>query len=150
MTLKLHASVIVTYRCNAKGYMCDAWKNPTKPEEEIGLDVIEKIPDLFFANITGGESFVRQDLEDIVKLLKKKSKRTVISTNGFFADKIIALCKKYPEVGIRMSMEGLCKTNDTIRGIPEGFNRIIKTLFDLRAMGDERYWLWSYSTGSKS
>ncbi len=135
MSLKLHASIIVTYRCNARCNMCNAWKNPTKPEEEIGLDVIEKLPDLFFANITGGEPFVRRDVEDIVELLKKKSKRIVISTNGFFTDRIIALCKKYPEVGIRISMEGLCKTNDTIRGIPEGFDRIIKTLFDLRAIG---------------
>jgi len=30
--------------------MCEAWKHPTKPSEEIGLDVIEKLPEMFFTN----------------------------------------------------------------------------------------------------
>ena len=70
--------------------MCDVWHNPTKPAEEIGLDVIEKLPEMFFTNITGGEVFCRQDLSEIVALLRKKTKRIVISTNGYFTDKIIA------------------------------------------------------------
>ena len=90
---KLHASIILTYRCNAKCNMCYAWKNPTKPSEEIGVDVISKLPEMFFTNITGGEPFVRQDLPEIVEVLRRKSKRIVISTNGYFTDRIIALLK---------------------------------------------------------
>lgn len=88
MGVKLHGSIIVTYRCNARCNMCDVWKFPTKPAEEIGLDVIRKLPNLFFANVTGGEPFVRQDLPDIITELRKKAKRIVISTNGFFTDRI--------------------------------------------------------------
>jgi MoaA/NifB/PqqE/SkfB family radical SAM enzyme len=55
MKQKLHGSIILTYRCNAKCNMCDVWHHPTKPSEEIGLDVIEKLPEMFFANVTGGE-----------------------------------------------------------------------------------------------
>ena len=135
MATKLHGSVIVTYRCNAKCNMCDVWKFPTKPEEEIGLDVYEKLPDMFFTNITGGEPFVRKDLPEIVALLRKKTKRIVISTNGFFTDRIIALCEKYPDLGIRISIEGSQATNDTIRGIPEGSERTERTLLKLREMG---------------
>ncbi len=51
---KLHGSIILTYRCNAKCNMCDVWHYPTKPAEEIGLDLIEKLPEMFFTNITGG------------------------------------------------------------------------------------------------
>jgi MoaA/NifB/PqqE/SkfB family radical SAM enzyme len=135
MNKKLHGSIIVTYRCNAKCNMCNTWRCPTGPSKEIGVDVIEKLPGMFFTNITGGEPFVRMDLPDIVKILRKKSKRIVISTNGYFSDRIIALCKKYPDVGIRISIEGLAEVNDKIRGIPDGFNRSLRTLLELRNMG---------------
>ena len=132
--IKLHVSVILTYRCNAKCNMCEVWKHPSKASEEIGLDIIERLPDMFFANITGGEPFIRQDLPEIVGTLRKKAKRIVVSTNGYFTDRIVALCKQYPDVGIRISIEGLQKTNDAIRRIPNGFDRGLKTLLELRAM----------------
>lgn len=132
---KLHASVILTYRCNARCNMCEVWKHPTKASEEIGLDVIEKLPEMFFTNITGGEPFIRQDLPQIVEELEKKTRRIVISTNGYFTDRIIALCEKHPHLGIRISLEGLQKTNDTIRGMPDGFDRGLRTLLKLREMG---------------
>ena len=132
---KLYGSIIVTYRCNAKCNMCEVWNYPTKLSEEIGIDTIKKLPDMFFCNITGGEPFVREDLPDIVDVLQKKSRRIVISTNGCFTDRIIALSKKYPEVGIRISIEGMPKTNDSIRGIPGGFDKVLDTLLQLLSMG---------------
>ena len=39
MDLIRFASIIVTYRCNAKCHMCNTWKHPTKKEDEIGIDV---------------------------------------------------------------------------------------------------------------
>ncbi len=131
----LYGTVIVTYRCNARCNMCDCFKDPTRPEEEIALDVIRKLPEMAFTNITGGEPFVRQDIPDIVRELYKKSDRIVISTNGYFTDRIIALCKEFPQVGIRISIEGLKETNDAIRGIPDGFNRGYQTLKTLVDMG---------------
>lgn len=135
MKNKLHASIIVTYRCNAKCNMCYARKNPSKSSDEIQPEIVEKLPNMFFTNITGGEPFVRQDLQEIVGILRKKSKRIVISTNGYFTDRIIALCKQYPEIGIRVSIEGLAKANDEIRGIPNGFDRGLRTLLKLGEMG---------------
>lgn len=132
---RLHASIILTYRCNAHCNMCNCWNHPTKLEEEIDLDVIGKLPDMFFTNITGGEPFVRKDLPDIVTALRKKTKRIVISTNGFFTERIIELCKRYPDIGIRVSIEGLQEANDLIRGIPEGYNRTQSTLKQLQALG---------------
>jgi MoaA/NifB/PqqE/SkfB family radical SAM enzyme len=132
---ELFGAIIVTYRCNAKCNMCNVWQHPTSPEEEIGLDVIEKLPEMFSANITGGEPFVREDLSDIVSVLRKKTKRIVISTNGYFTERIISLCKKYPDIGIRISIEGLREANDAVRKIPDGYNRTLATLMKLREMG---------------
>ena len=115
--------------------MCNVYKYPTDPTGEIPLDVIRKLPEMEFTNITGGEPFLRKDIEDIVEILSHKSNRIVISTNGYFTDKIVALCKKYPKVGIRISIEGLQKTNDTIRGIPDGFEHGYGTLKKLVDMG---------------
>ncbi|WP_026504980.1 radical SAM protein [Butyrivibrio sp. NC3005] len=132
---KLNGTVIVTYRCNARCTMCNRYKAPSKPEEEISIETIKKLPPMYFTNITGGEPFIREDLKDIVRELQKISDRIVISTNGFFTDRIIDLCKEFPNVGIRISIEGLEKTNNEIRGLKDGFNKGYTTLKKLREMG---------------
>lgn len=132
---KLNGTVIVTYRCNARCNMCNRYKAPSRPDEEISLETIKKLPPMYFTNITGGEPFIREDLRDIVAELRKKSDRIVISTNGFFTDRIITLCKEFPDIGIRISIEGLEQTNNEIRGLPDGFNRGYTTLKKLREMG---------------
>lgn len=128
--------IILTYRCNAKCNMCDVWHHPTKASDEITIEDIEKLPSgLRFINITGGEPFIRRDIEEIVRVVRPKTERIVISTNGFFTDRIVQLCEKYPDLGIRISTEGLQKTNDEIRKIPNGFDKTLRTLFTLRRMG---------------
>ena len=131
---KLNGTVIVTYRCNARCTMCNRYKAPSRPDEEISLDTIKKLPRMYFTNITGGEPFIREDLPDIVRELYTKSDRIVISTNGYFTDRIIALAEEFPEVGIRVSIEGLEQTNNEIRGLPDGFNRGYSTLKKLVEM----------------
>ena len=132
---KLNGTIIVTYRCNARCTMCNRYKYPSKKEDEISIDTIRKLPKMYFTNITGGEPFIREDLPQIVEELYKKSDRIVISTNGFYTNRIIALAKKFPNIGIRISLEGLEKTNDEIRGLQEGYKRGYQTLKKLRAMG---------------
>ena len=131
---KLNGTVIVTYRCNARCTMCNRYKAPSKPDEEISIETIKKLPKMYFTNITGGEPFIREDLSEIVRELYKKSDRIVISTNGFFTDRIIKLCEEFPNVGIRISIEGLEKTNNKIRGLDDGFNRGYSTLKKLVEM----------------
>lgn len=132
---KLNGTVIVTYRCNARCNMCNRYKKPSQPEEEISLETIKKLPPMYFTNITGGEPFIRTDLKEIVRELRKKSDRIVISTNGFFTDRIVELCREFPDIGIRISIEGLEETNNQIRGLEDGFNRGYSTLKKLVEMG---------------
>lgn len=134
---KLNGTVIVTYRCNARCSMCNRYKAPSKAEEEITIETIKKLPKMYFTNITGGEPFIRTDLKDIVRELYKKSDRIVISTNGFFTDRIIDLCKEFPQIGIRISIEGLEDTNNEIRGLNDGYQRGYSTLKKLCEMGME-------------
>ena len=131
----MDGSIIVTYRCPMRCKMCDIWNNPTKPEEEFKPELLHKLPKMRSVNITGGEPFVREDIEEIVKVLLTKTDRIVFSTSGYFSDRIIALAKKYPQIGYRISIEGLSCKNDELRGRAGGFDKGLKTLLELRRLG---------------
>lgn len=127
--------VAVTYTCNARCDMCYSWKNPTKKQEQITAKDLEKLPHVPVYNVTGGEAFVRPDIQDLIAVLHEKSDRIVVSSNGVYTDKIVDTIKKFPKVGIRVSLEGLQKSNDTIRGIPDGFDAGLRTILKLAEMG---------------
>ena len=127
--------IIVTYRCPMQCQMCNIWKNPTQKEKEITLAEIKKLPSVKFINITGGEPFVREDLEEIIEICFQKSPRVVISTSGWFEDRIIKMTKRFPNIGIRISIEGLSLKNDELRGRNGGFDKGLRTLLRLKDMG---------------
>lgn len=118
-----------------KCMMCNIWKNPTDPRQELRPEELEMLPGFKFVNITGGEPFVREDLEDIIDIMFRKSPRIVISTSGWFDDRVIALAEKYPNIGIRISIEGLRDKNDELRGRSGGFDKGVNILRELKKMG---------------
>lgn len=115
--------------------MCNIWQNWTDPKEEIKPHELEILPNFKFVNITGGEPFLRDDLEEIVEVMFKKSERIVISTSGWHTEKIFKLARRFPNIGIRVSIEGLSSKNDDLRGKNGGFDRGLRTLLGLRKMG---------------
>jgi len=131
----VEAAIITTYRCTNKCYMCNIWKYPTKIEDEFKPEILNRLPMLAFCNITGGEPFLRDDIEEIVSVLKNKARRIVISTNGYFTQKIIDIAQKNRDIGIRISIEGLPAANDELRGIKDGFDHGLRTLLGLQRLG---------------
>ncbi len=131
----MEVSIITTYRCQMECKMCNIWKNPTDPKEEITAEDLKILPRMKSTNITGGEPFLRKDLEEIVKVMFERSDRVVISTSGYHVDRILELAKKFPKIGVRVSIEGLPKKNDELRGKNDGFDRGLRTLLGLRKMG---------------
>lgn len=132
----MEACIIVTYRCNAKCHMCNTWFHPTEQDKEISPEVIAKLPSgLKFINITGGEPFLRKDLAQIIEVALNKTERLVISTNGYYTSEILSLAKRFPQIGVRISIEGLPEANDRLRGIPNGFDHGLRSLLELRALG---------------
>ena len=127
--------IIVTYRCPMRCKMCNIWDNPTIKEKEITPEEIKLLPNVKFINLTGGEPFVREDLDEIVKVCFTKSPRVVISTSGWYEDKVIDMAKKFPNIGIRVSIEGLAQKNDELRGHQGGFEKGLRTLNRLKDMG---------------
>jgi len=117
-------SIITTYRCQMRCKMCDIWENPSDRKREITPEELEMLPNFKFLNITGGEPFVRRDLEDIVEVMYKKSDRIVISTSGWHTERIIKMAERFPNIGIRVSIEGLAQKNDDLRGRKGSFDQI--------------------------
>jgi MoaA/NifB/PqqE/SkfB family radical SAM enzyme len=116
--------------------MCNTWQFPSDAAMEIAPDIIDKLPrGLSFINITGGEPFLRSDIADIVRIALTKTRRLVISSNGYFTDRILALARNFPQIGIRISIEGLPAANDKLRGLKDGFDHGLRTLLGLQAMG---------------
>ena len=115
--------------------MCNIWANPTIKSEEIQAKELKTLPNLKFINLTGGEPFIREDLDDIVEECYKHTPRIVISTSGWFEDRVVELAKKFPNIGIRISIEGLSQKNDELRGHAGGFDKGLRTLLTLKDMG---------------
>ena len=129
------ASIILTYRCPMRCQMCNIWKYPTNRSEEIQAKDLTSLPKLKFINLTGGEPFIREDLDAIVEECYNHTDRIVSSTSGWFEDRVIELAKKFPNIGIRISIEGLSEKNDELRGHDGGFDKGLRTLLSLKKMG---------------
>ncbi len=129
----MNGCVIVTYRCNAACHMCNIWQNPTSAANEISPSIVEKLPSgLGRVNVTGGEPFMRDDIEDFIEILRTKAQLIEISTNGYFTDKIIRVAEKFPRgVMFRISIEGLPTLNDELRGLKNGFDHAMRTILEL-------------------
>jgi MoaA/NifB/PqqE/SkfB family radical SAM enzyme len=112
--------------------MCNIWQNQTKLEEEIDHAYYERLPNGLRINITGGEPTLRRDIDDIFRILYPKASLLELSTNGRHTKKIVELANKYPNILIRVSLEGLPAINDSKRGMKDGFDHALRTMLELK------------------
>jgi len=132
----MDVAVILTYRCNSRCSMCHVWQNPSLPEEEVSLRTLDKIPaGIDYLNLTGGEPTLRSDLMEVVDLLYPRAMQLEISSNGLHCERLEPVVRKYPDVKIRLSLEGFEETNQRIRGEKDGFRRKVDGLLRLRELG---------------
>ena len=115
-----------------QGSLINIWKFQTHPNEEIDASYYENLPAGLRINITGGEPTLRKDIDRIFEILYPKSRLLELSTNGYNTEKIVELANKYPNILIRVSVEGLPKVNDTKRGIKDGFDHALRTMLELK------------------
>ena len=141
----------VTSRCNARCAHCFNWRlvDSSSQRKELTLEEIEKIAknwgDILILNLTGGEPYLREDLAEIVGLFKKYTGVEIIAipSNGFLTDKILEmvknLLKKFPDLYFRFafSIDGIGEKHDEIRGVPGGFEKVIKTVKEVKKLKKE-------------
>jgi len=132
----MECAVITTYRCNARCQMCEIWRNPTRKSEEFSPRILEKLPGgMKRLNITGGEPLLRDDLREIVEILEAKTHRLEISTNGYFTDRLVDIARQFPNITVRVSIEGLAERNDELRGLRNGFDHALRSILRLKDLG---------------
>lgn len=138
----------VTNKCNCKCQHCFFWKKLNKKKKELNLNEIKKISKSIgtfpFLNISGGEPFLRNDLDKIIKIFYENSNigNVVIPTNGFDTPKIIDITKKILKVYknhllIYISIDSFEKEHDRIRGIKNSFKNAINTYKELKKLKKE-------------
>jgi len=133
----IDAIIAITYRCNAKCKMCNIWQ--IQDHTEISADQYLKLPaSLKDINISGGEPFLRSDLIEIIKNIKTTcpNAKLIISTNGIATDlikqKMIEIIKIESNIGIAVSLDGIGKIHDQIRGIDGAYEKVLATIAELK------------------
>jgi MoaA/NifB/PqqE/SkfB family radical SAM enzyme len=132
----------ITNKCNLKCKTCHIWKK--KPVNELSSEEIDRF---FYVNnffnwidLTGGEIFLRKDLSDITKSIKKHIRNLVMlhyPTNGFLTDRIVGVTEEVTSLGfnnlvITVSLDGKKDIHNEIKGNKNSFGRCIETYKELK------------------
>jgi radical SAM protein with 4Fe4S-binding SPASM domain len=138
----LKLNLCLTYWCQYKCKTCNIWRR--KPTDELTTDeviaLVRENPDVNWVDLTGGEIFLRPDIDAILEAVVTGWRRLAIlhfPTNGFQTDRIVASVERIARRGpartiITVSLDGDEALNDEIRGIKGGFRRQIATFKALR------------------
>lgn len=136
----------ITYKCNSRCTMCDIWRRyadkPQKAQNELTINDLKKffhenknyLAEVRHIGITGGEALLRPDLVEAVKLMRKELPLADvgIQTNGLMPDFIIKKIKEilsfYPNLSLAVSLDGLEKTHEKVRGVKNAYKNALTTI----------------------
>jgi MoaA/NifB/PqqE/SkfB family radical SAM enzyme len=100
---------------------------------------------VFWATLSGGEPYLRQDLPEICEALCEHCKPSIINipTNSLLPEivedktkKILERCN-CPSIIVNLSLDGLKEEHDILRGVPGNFNNFFDTYNRLRGLKAE-------------
>ncbi|MBI2135154.1 radical SAM protein [Candidatus Woesearchaeota archaeon] len=137
-----------TSRCNLSCKHCFYHDSLNKKFNELTLEEIDKftktMDPLLHLILTGGEPYLRHDIDEIVRIFYENTRVPIISipSNGFFRDRMVQKIRNMmewcPELVLNqlISLDGLREEHDKIRG-PGSFDKSIKTLNTLKELQKE-------------
>lgn len=136
----------ITSKCNSRCKTCFYWKSLNKKYDGLSLEEIDKISksfkQLLQLSLTGGEPFLRDDLVEICKIFSKNNDPFLITipTNGLMPKKIVTtarlILKNCPNSYFRfsISLDGIGKLHDKIRGVEGNFEKVLETIQGLNKL----------------
>ena len=131
--------LFVTSRCNSLCRTCFYFDKLNSKDDLTTSQIFriaETAPPFRKLWISGGEPFLREELADIVAaFVRRNGVRNVnLPTNGLLPDKMfpaidrmLALCPE-TAIDLNFSLDGLGKTHDSIRGVPNNYVRTLATM----------------------
>jgi MoaA/NifB/PqqE/SkfB family radical SAM enzyme len=109
--------------------MCPFWKKPSQDSSlEQEKAILRQIYDSGVCGIAfeGGEPLLRNDLVEILTFSRSLPLHTSLITNGTFLESRVDEIAPYINGVIYVSLDGLEKTHDTIRGVSGCFKKAIE------------------------
>ncbi len=127
------AHIRVTENCNSRCITCYAWKNRSVDElttEEV-KNALRQLKDIGVKNLIfiGGDPLLRRDIGDIIKeasLLKFEI--IIVVTNGLLLEDKAEELLENGVTHITVSIDGVGRANDVIRGVHGYFEKSIRGL----------------------
>jgi radical SAM family uncharacterized protein len=119
----------LTYNCNLRCKMCPFWKKSVKDSSiEREKAILKRIYDSGACGIAfeGGEPLLRADLAEILAFSRSLPLHTSLVTNGTLLESRIEEIAPFIDGTVYVSLDGLEKTHDTIRGVSGCFRRTIR------------------------
>ncbi len=118
----LSAHIKLTENCQAKCISCDYWKTRWHDaiNTEQAIDLVNQIAGAGIRSLrlTGGEPLLRKDTFEVLNKANSTSfKNIILQTNGLLLKKLHKELNDSPITTVAVSVDGLEKTNDLIRGI---------------------------------
>ncbi|CAG1066533.1 hypothetical protein BAC1_02151 [uncultured bacterium] len=156
----------ISRECEMRCMMCNIWQNRKSEYTGRALDAhtlsgmlgnstfLKKMP---YVVMTGGEPFLRKDFGDILEtvLTAPHVRKVTIGTSGFLTRKILSDVSRCLEntgrkkqLALQISLQGVGEVQDRIKGKPEAFARVQKTVAELKKLSDKfpgRLHLYIYS-----
>lgn len=135
---------IVTFKCNLKCVGCGSWQ--VKDHDDLSVEewrrVFSQLTSLDIVKILGGEPFVRRDIVQILEAVRDIVDPYVLqlTTNGMLTSRVVEAIHAvaWPGLQLRISVDGLPKTHDRMRGVEGSHDKVLATV---RQVGElrERY-----------
>jgi len=142
--LPYKVTLVATYHCNFRCEMCSIWQKKSVDEmtpAEVAA-FFDRWPQFSWVHLTGGELFMRRDLEEIVAAIVDHDRSLYLlnfPTTGWFGDRTVALAERVLRHGIgrlmtTISIDGPKPVHEEMRGLVGCWDRAIDTLRRLRGI----------------
>ncbi len=133
--LPINLTVSVTYSCPSRCLTCDIWQ---KKVDDLSVDeygrifpTLERVP--IWVTLSGGDQFVRADLDEIVRLVMKDIEPNIVNIpmNGIITERIHSLLPKIAErtrgaqLVLNLSVDEIGAEHDRLRGAPGNWEKLL-------------------------
>ena len=147
--LPYKATLVATYHCNFRCEMCSIWQ-----KKSVGEMTPAEVECFFgrwsqfsWVHLTGGELFMRRDLEDLVMAIVERDRSLYLlnfPTTGWFGDRTVDLVERILRRGIgrlmtTISIDGPQEIHDALRGLPGSWHRGIETFRRLQGIKSRNF-----------
>jgi MoaA/NifB/PqqE/SkfB family radical SAM enzyme len=143
LSLPYKLNLYLTDQCNCKCITCNIWK---KRSHELSVDELAVLfrsnPHLHWVDVTGGEIFLRKDIEEVFSCILRNAKGLHIlhfPTNGMLTKKISSIAHQIRHeftgrLVVSVSIDGPPEVHDSLRGVEGCWSRAVQTYKHLKSI----------------